>query len=59
MKLTPIIAQLRSTSPLKTSDLRPSRNSSQAYHAQMMVNIVKILSKYVPGFSHLQNHAEF
>ena len=41
---------------LKISDLRPSIQSMKLYQFQSQVNIVKILIKYVPGFSHLHKH---
>ena len=58
MKLAPILECLQHAPALKITDLWPSNDSCQAYHTQSIVNIVKVLSRYASGFSHLQNDPE-
>jgi len=55
MKLQPLMHNLKKSSPLKLSDLRPSISVMKSYATQSAVNISCILFKYVNGFDHLQN----
>ncbi|KAF8239242.1 hypothetical protein L208DRAFT_1475704 [Tricholoma matsutake] len=56
MKISSIMDRFVKASPLKISDLHPSLQSMKSYQFQSQVNIVKILIKYVSGFSHLHKH---
>lgn len=58
MKISSIMDCFMKASPLKISDLRPSLQSMKSYQFQSQVNIVKILIKYVSGFSHLHKHPD-
>ena len=58
MKISSIMERFVKAGPLKISDLRPSIQSMKSYQFQSQVNIVKILIKYVPGFSHLHKHPD-
>jgi hypothetical protein len=49
-KLAPILANLRKSQALKITDLRPSPSARRAYTHQTIVNISKILFRYVTGF---------
>ena len=56
MKLEPILSRLKNSSPLKMSDLRPSKKSLESFIAQSTVNVVNRLVKYVKGFDYLKNN---
>ncbi|KIJ99839.1 hypothetical protein K443DRAFT_101532, partial [Laccaria amethystina LaAM-08-1] len=56
MKLEPIISHLKNSSPLKMSDLRPSKKSLESFIAQSALNVVNKLVKYVKGFDYLKNN---
>ena len=56
MKLEPILSRLKNSSPLKMSDLRPSKKSLESFIAQSAINVVNRLVKYVKGFDYLKNN---
>ena len=56
MKLEPILSHLKNSSPLKMSDLQPSKKSLEPFIAQSTVNVVNRLVKYVKGFDYLKNN---
>ena len=56
MKLEPILSHLKNSSPLKMSDLRPSKKSLEPFIAQSTVNMVNRLVKYVKGFDYLKSN---
>lgn len=59
MKLAPMMKSLKNSSLFTISDLRPRLESMKSYHAQTVVNIVKILTKYVKGLGHFEKHLKF
>ncbi|PPQ76055.1 hypothetical protein CVT26_005437 [Gymnopilus dilepis] len=54
MELEPILSRLRKSSPLKMSDLRPSRQAAESFDLHSMINIVEVLTRYSMGFKYLQ-----
>jgi hypothetical protein len=55
MKLEPMISRLKDSSPLKMSDLRPSKKSLESFITQSSVNVANTLFKYVKGFDYIKN----
>lgn len=58
MKISTIMERFLKAGPLKMTDLRPSKQSMDSYRFQTKVNIIKILFKYVSGFSRLHKHPD-
>ena len=55
MNLEPMMLRLKNSSPLKMSDLRPSKVSLSSFITQSSINVATILFKYVEGFNYLKN----
>ncbi|KAH9163046.1 hypothetical protein EDB89DRAFT_1912945 [Lactarius sanguifluus] len=55
MDMKPLIKNLRRSSPLVISDLRMTLATGQSYISQVVVTIVRILTKYVKGFETQQS----
>jgi hypothetical protein len=51
MELAPMVLQLKDSSPLRITDLRPPLESIKSYQFQSAMNISKILFKYKEGFT--------
>lgn len=56
MKVQPLLENLRESTSLEMSDLRPSTSAMHAYHSQTIVNVCHILMKYVNGFEKQKSH---
>ena len=56
MKLEPMTLRLKNSSPLKMSDLRPSKVSLKSFIDQSSINVATILFKYVEGFDYVKNN---
>ncbi len=54
-KLEPIISHLKDSSPLKMSDLRPSKKLLNSFLTQTSINVVNTLLKHIKGFDYLEN----
>ena len=59
MKLEPMIARFRMSSPLNMSDERPRKEALQSFRLQSSINISNVLFKYVEGFAYVKNHSCF
>jgi hypothetical protein len=58
MEIAPMMKRLQNSSPLRISDLRPNIEAAKAYKFQTCINIIRILTKYVKGFSSYKNHPQ-
>jgi hypothetical protein len=58
MDIAPMMTRLQNSSPLRISDLRPTIEAAKAYKFQTRINIIRILTKHVKGFSTYENHPQ-
>ena len=59
MKLEPMIARFRMSSPLTISDVRPRKEALRSFRLQSAINISDVLFKYVEGFAYIKDHSCF
>ena len=59
MKLEPMIARFKMSSPLTMSDVRPRKEALRSFRLQSAINISDVLFKYVEGFAYVKDHSCF
>ena len=59
MKLEPMIAHFKMSSPLTMSDVRPRKEALRSFCLQSAINISDVLFKYVEGFAYVKDHSCF
>lgn len=59
MKLEPMIARFKMSSPLNMTDVRPRKEALRSFLLQSSINISDVLFKYVDGFDYVKDHTRF